>query len=171
MTARLEYFLRNNVKTYRVTFADLQSSTNPSNGVLWELFGVANAEVKLRHYQVSKPSIAISPHKLQQNTIGSTGSTGQAVRSPVRIKADSTYAGVFRTYSVHPGSTSAVTPKDSGELQNIDIATTDVMNEHYGDDQGKFAPTLQGSSESFIGVITSTGQVTFNGYLEFTVEP
>lgn len=170
MSARLEKFLRNNVLTYRLAFSDLTSDTGATSRLALEIFGVANKHVKLRHVQVSKPSIAVSPFQLNKYSIGTTGTTGQSLGTPVPfLGTNSTYAGSVRLYTVNPSSTAGGTLVDS--LQEIDVAATDVMNEHYGDDRGMFAPTLNGSTESFGLAVTTTGSVILNGYAEWTVEP
>lgn len=168
--ARLEHYLRTQVRTYRVALSDLATDTGNTAKIAVEVFGVANKHVKLRHVQVAKPSLAIAPFQLNKYSVGSTGSTGQSLASPLLLSgpAGSSYGGNVRLYTVNPSST-AGTLVD--QAQEIDIATTDVMNEHYGDDQGKFAPTLYGSTESYAMVITSTGANTLNGYIEITEEP
>jgi len=173
MSARLEHWLRTSVPTYRVALADLTSSTVSANRIAVEIFGQANKEVKLRHIQISKPSLAIAPYRLNKYSVGSTGSTGgstgQSLPSSVPFRGtDSTYAGVIRFYTNNPSSTAGTLV---GTLQEIDIATDDVMNEDFGEAKGTFAVTLQGSTESLAMVIGSTGATVLNGYIEFTVEP
>lgn len=154
---------------YRVAFGDLTSDTLATERVGLELFGQANKEVKLRHLQVSKPSLPLAPFRLVKYSIGTTGSTGQVLASPVpQAGTNTTYGGNVRTYTSNPSSTAGTVV---GDLQNIDISTSDVMNEHYGDPGQMQSFALQGSSESFGLILGSTGAVVFNGYLEFTVEP
>lgn len=171
MSARLEYFLRNTVRTFRVTFADLTSTAGSTGSRLnFEVTGVANKRVKLRHLQIFKPSTAIAPFQLGQYVVASTGSTGQSIISPVRLNDPngSTFGGTVRFYSSAPA---AGTLLNQGFLVDQDLTTGDVVNEHFGDEKGISVPTLEGSSESFAGLVTSTLSVIFNGYLEFTEEP
>jgi len=175
MVARLQNYLRNSTsfQTYRFVLSDLTTTTNAgANGLYCEVFGIDNAHVKLRHVQFSKPSLDVAPFLINAYSIGSstTASTGTTRISPVNIGnfTGSSYAGEVRFY------TSFVSPSTGtlvDQFQEIDILTTDVMNEHYGDDQGKVAPTLRGSSESYGFAITSTGGTVLNGYVEMTVEP
>jgi len=173
LSARLQHYLRTQISTYRFALSDLTTTTNAGNvGLAWEIFGEANRQVKLRHVQLSKPSIDIAPYQLNFYSVGSStsASTGTTRLSPVNIgnMTGSSYGGEVRTYTSLV-SASTGTLVDQG--QDIDILTTDVMNEHYGDDQGKFAPALRGSSESWGFVISSTGGTVLNGYVEFTAEP
>jgi len=177
--ARLDSYLRNstNVNTYRFALSNLTTTTAAgeagSTGLAFEIFGVANKQVKLRHVQFSKPSIAINPLLINKYSIASTtgSATGTTLRiSPVSFRGnDSSYGGEVRIYT---DLMSPTTGTLLDQLQQIEIAPTDVMNEHYGDDQGKFSPTLEGSSESFGFVVTSTAGSGFilNGYVEFTEE-
>lgn len=180
MPDRLEHYLRTstNVNTFRFSLSDLTTTTASeeagSTGLAFELFGVDGKHVKLRHVQISKPSIDISPLLINKYSIAST--TGSATGTTVRISplsfrgSNSSYSGEVRIYT---DLMSPTTGTLLDQLQEIDIASGDVMNEHYGDDQTKFAPTLQGSSESFGFVVTSTAGSGFvlNGYVEFTEEP
>ena len=172
--ARLEHFLRTQVRTYRVALADINTSTGSTGSVIAvEILGVANRLVKLRHIQISKPTISITPYRLNYYSVASTGSTNQVVGasgstfSVVQISgpAGSTYDGVVRRYISPPVAGTLV-----GSLQDIDLSTGDVMNEHYGDEKGYHAPTLRGSSESFGIEIGSTTAVVWNGYIEITEE-
>lgn len=166
--ARLEKFLRD-IRTYRVAFEDLATDTNAGAKIAIELFGAANKHVKLRHIQISKPTVGIAPFQLNFYSVGSTGSTGetQAVNSQMR-QGDSTYGGIVRLYTVSPDATTGTL---LNTLQEIDISTGEVMNESYGDRGVIQSVTLTGSSQSLAIVITSTGANTLNGYLEFTEEP
>lgn len=180
MNARLEHYLRSstNVNTFRFALSDLTTTTAAgeagSTGLAFEIFGVDNKHVKLRHVQISKPDVAIAPFQINKYSIAST--TGSATGTTLRISplsfrgSNSSYGGEVRIYT---DLMSPTTGTLIDQLQEIDIGTADVMNEHYGDDQTKFAPTLQGSTESFGFVVTSTAGSPFvlNGYVEFTEEP
>jgi len=169
MSARLDHYLRTQIPKYRVALSDLATDTGAGAKIAFELFGIANKEVKLVHLQMSKPSIAITPFQLNKYTIGSTGSTGQTIVSPVRARGtDSTYGGIVRLYQSSPDASTGTL---DDQLQEIDLDTTDIMNEHYGDDRGIGLFVLESSAESFGFAITSTGANTLNGYIEFTSEP
>jgi len=175
MVARLEYFLRNTVRTYRVTLADLTTSTAGSTSgaqTYFEIVGAPNKKVKLRHFQNFKPSGAIAPFRLAQNSVATTGSTGQTLISPTRISGsgDSTFGGTVRFYSVGPPSGSG-TLLNQGFILDQDLSTGDVVNEGFGDPHGIASPELISTSESFVGLVTSSSAVILNGYLEFTEEP
>jgi len=173
LSARLQHYLRTQIPIYKFALSDLTTTTNVGNsGLAFEIFGEDNKHVKLRHVQISKPSLDIAPYQLNFYSVGSStsASTGTTRLSPVNVGnlTGSSYGGEVRTYTSLVSSSTG-TLVDQG--QEIDILTTDVMNEHYGDDQGKFVETLRGSTESWGFAITSTGGTVLNGYVEFTVEP
>lgn len=175
MVARLEHHLRNTVRTYRVTLADLTTSTAGSTSgaqTYFEVVGAPNKKVKLRHFQNFKPSGTIAPFRLAQYSVATTGSTGITSISPTRISgsADSSFGGTVRFYSIGPPSGSG-TLQNQGYILDQDLSTGDVVNEHFGDEKGIAAPELISTSESFAGQVTSSSAVILNGYLEFTEEP
>ena len=174
MVARLENFLRNTVRTYRVTLADLTTSTAGSTSgaqIYFELIGAPNKKVKLRHFQNFKPTGA-HQFRLAQYSVATTGSTGITSVSPTRISGsgDSTFGGTVRFYTVGPPSGSG-TLLNQGYILDQDLSTGDVVNEHFGDEKGIACPELISTAESFAGEVTSSNAVILNGYLEFTEEP
>jgi hypothetical protein len=178
MSARLDFYLRNTVRTYRVTFADLATSTAGSatgSQIYFEVQGAAGKKVKLRHLQIFKPLVSIAPFRLAQYSVATTGSAGETIISPTRMNnsSGSTYGGTVTFYSTGPtsGAVNAATRLDQGYILDQDISTGDVVNEHFGDERGISCPTLLGSSESWAGIVTSAATVTLNGYIEFTEEP
>lgn len=175
MVARLEHFLRNTVRTYRVTLADLTCSTAGSTSgaqTYFEIVGAPNKKVKLRQFQDFKPSGNMAPFRLAQYSVATTGSTGITSISPTRISGsgDSTFGGTVRFYSVGPPSGSG-TLLNQGYILDQDHAAGDVVNEGFGDAGGRSCPELISTGESWAGLVTSTSAVVLNGYLEFTEEP
>ena len=89
MVARLENFLRNTVRTYRVTLADLTTSTAGSTSgaqIYFELIGAPNKKVKLRHFQNFKPTGAHQfrlAHSRNQN-IRAAAHAGQVTGARMR---------------------------------------------------------------------------------------
>ena len=177
MSDRLEQYLRNSTgfRTYRFALSDLTTTTNSvgseSTGIAFEIFGIANSEVKLRHVQISKPSIALEPFQINKYSIASSTSASTAITriSPVPFRGtNSSYAGEVRFYTalVSPSTGTLV-----DQLLETDLATGDVMNEAFGDRGGISAPMLQGSTESFGFVIAASGGTVLNGYVELTAEP
>jgi len=168
MTSRLEKFLRD-IRTYRVAFEDLATDTGNGDKIIVEIQGVANQLTKLRHIQISKPTIGITPFKLNLYSVNTTGSTSQTVVADIQVKVtDSTYGGIVRLYTSSPDASTGTL---FSTLHDIDISTGEVMNEAYGDRGVIMTPTLTGSTEAFGITITSTGANTVNGYVEFTAEP
>ncbi len=170
--ARLEHFLRNTVRTYRVTLADVTSTAGASTGtMLFEVLGAANKKVKLRHLQIFKPNVTVAPFRLAQYSVASTGSSSQSAISPTRISGSggTTYGGIVRFYT--GGQPAGGTLLNQGIIVEQDLSTGDVVNEHFGDERGYSCPTLSGATESFAGLVTSTASVVLNGYIEFTEEP
>ena len=166
--ARLEKFLRD-IRTYRVAFEDLATDTGAGAKIAVELFGSDNKHVKLRHVQISKPTIGIAPFQLNFYSVGSTGSTGETQAVDAQMKqGDATYSGIVRLYTVSPDASTGTL---LNTLQEIDISTGEVMNEAFGDRGVIQSVTLTGSTQSVGIVITSTGANTLNGYVEFTEEP
>lgn len=175
MVARLEHHLRNTVRTYRVTLADLATSTAGSTSgaqVCFEVVGAPNKKVKLVHFQNFKPSVPLAPFRLLQYSAATTGSTGQTNISPTRISGsgDSTFGGQVKFYTLSPVSASG-TLLNQGSLVDQDLSTGDVVNEHFGDEGGIGRPELISTGESFAGQWVSTSAATLNGYIEFTEEP
>lgn len=162
-SARLAHYLRssNHIRTYRVVFSDL---TSTAAGALFELSGAANRNVKLRHIQISKPNVVLEPYTLERYSTLTSGGT-QTSTSTIRISHPngSTSLSEARLFTVVPTLGTLV-----GLLQEIDFAVTDVLNEHYGDEDGSNAPTLEDSTHAF--VLRGSAGVVLNGYVEWTEE-
>jgi len=165
--ARLDHYLRTQIPVYRIALSDVNASTGSTGGgIAIEMTGVANSRVKLRHIQIAKLD-GLATVRTSYFSVASTGSTNQSLLAPVQWpRGESTYAGNVRQYTASPSPGTLV-----GHIQQIDLSTGDVLNEHYGDERGFFTPFLNGSSESFAIEINSTSARTWDGYIEFTVEP
>ena len=162
MSARLDYYLRNNIRTFRVALSDLSGDC----GVVAEVTGATGKFINLRHVQLSKLNKDAFPVLLERFSTRSTTGTYTEV-SPVRISHPngSTFAGRVRTFTVAPTAGTLI-----DQFQEIDISTSEVMNEHYGDADGSQMVRLQDSTHTF-AIVCNTSGVLWNGYLAFTEEP
>lgn len=169
MSARLEKWLRD-LRTYRVALEDLAFEADSTGRLAVEIFGSAGKLTKLRHVQMSKPSLGIAPFQLNVYSVGTTGgSSSPTVASDMQLNQDNaTYSGIVRLYTNGPTTTEGTLFKT---FQEIDISTGEVMNESFGDRGVINSVTLTGSSQSIGLVVTSTGANVLNGYIEFTEEP
>lgn len=159
-SARLSLTQRK-IRVYRVSLSDLAGVS----GVAFELIGVANKIITLRHIQMSKPSVALTPFTLEKLSSASTGGTS-TTPTPVPMRASDAAAGaVIKLYTVAPVKGALI-----DQIQEIDVAIDDVLNEHYGDNDARTgAPRLEAASQVLAGVITVTS--ILNGYIEWQEEP
>ena len=158
MTARLE-LVRRNLRVYRVAFSDLAGLS----GVIVELGGSANKRITLRHIQIAKPSTGLTPYTLEKLSALSTGGTSS---TPTPVPSRTEYAaadGVVKLFTAAPTKGSLI-----DQIQEIDIATGDVMNEDYLENDVPIW-TLDAAAQAFAIVITVTS--TINGYIEWSEEP
>lgn len=160
MSARLE-LVRRTLKVYRVTFSDLAGVS----GVAVELVGAANKLITLRHIQISKPSVALEPYKLEKLSAASTGGTS-TTPTPVPMRTSNAAAsGVVKLYTVAPTKGALI-----DQIHEIDIATGDVMNEGYGEGSTRSgAARLEAAAQTLVILIAATS--TLNGYIEWEEEP
>ena len=157
-SARLE-LTRKKTRVYRVAFSDLSVG---GAGVGVELIGATNKLVTLRHIQISTPSGAIQPLKVEKLSTASTGGTSS---TPTPVPNRTSFAAASAVVKLYTGAPSKGALID--QLQEIDVATTDVLNESYDPNNGAYA--LEAATQTI--VLTFPGAVTLNGYLEFQEEP
>jgi len=150
---------RRNIPVYRVAFSDLSVG---GAGVGVELLGVANKLITLRHIQVSKPSSAIEPLKLEKLSSACTGGTSSSVAG---VPNRTSFAAADSTVKLYTGAPTSGTIIN--QLQEIDIGTGDVLNEGFDPNNGAYA--LEALAERL--VLTFPGSVTCNGYIEWQEEP
>ena len=164
MSARLEKWLRDNIFTYRAVLDSITTST--ALGAFLSIAGEANKLTKLRHVQISKPDTALTFQVARVDVTPTTGTYTEL--SPARIShsTGSTYGGVVRAYTVIPtlGGTTEL-------FQTIDLSTSEVLNEHYGDRADIRTPELNGDSGAIILNSSVAAAVQLSGYVEFTREP
>jgi len=129
-----------------------------------ELVGVDNKDVKLRHVQITKPSVSLAPLKLEKlSPVSTTGTSTSILPAPFR---GTTALATFKLYTVFPTKGTVI----GRALQEADLSTGEWMNEHYGDEDGSNpVPPLQSSTESYAWSVTVASLV--NGYVEWTEEP
>tara|TARA_Y100000310_G_scaffold344918_2_gene460513 strand:+ start:2655 stop:3134 length:480 start_codon:yes stop_codon:yes gene_type:complete len=157
-SARLAY-VQKQIRVYRVAFSDLSVG---GAGVGVELAGAANKLITLRHLQMSKPSGAVSPIQLEKLSAACTGGTS-TTPTPVPNRTSHAAAnGVVKLYTAAPTKGALI-----DQIQEIDLATTDVVNEAFDPNNGAYA--LEAAAERL--VLTFPGAVTFNGYIEWQEEP
>jgi len=153
--------VRRKVRTYRVAFSDLNAVT----GVAIELIGAANKLITLRHIQISKPTVAHAPYKLEKlSTACTIGTSTTPTPLPTRTSMAAADA-VVKLYTVAPTKGTLV-----DQAQEIDIAATDVVNENYGDgDSQSGAFRLEAAAQVLVVVIDADS--VMNGYIEWEEEP
>jgi len=165
VSARLDHYLRNNIRTYRHVFIDDTGST--SGGVLFQLTGAAGKKVSLRHIQMSNPNVGFNPFLVERlSTLCSTGTPVALSPVPISNPNGSSAGAALSQYS-------ALAPTKGtliGAIHNIDLSTSIVMNEHYGDEDGGNSVTMEDSTHAVAISITTTG-IIVNGYIEWTEEP
>ncbi len=171
MSARLEQYLREQenanveirrkIRVYRVAFSDLAAVS----GVAVELVGTSKKLVTLRRIQISKPTVALTPYTLEKLSSASTGGTSTSPTPTPVLGSDGVADAVVKLYTSAPTSGTVL-----DQLQEIDIATGDVMNEAFGDDRDRSgAPKLENATETLVITVTVTS--TVNGFIEWQEEP
>ena len=150
---------RRKVRVYRVAFSDLVVA---GAGVGVELLGVANKLITLRHIQISKPSGAIQPLKLEKLSSACSGGTSSSI---TWVPNRTSFAAADSSVKLYTGVPTTGTVIN--QLQEIDIATTDIIDESFDPNDGAYA--LEALAQRL--VLTFPGSVTFNGYIEWQEEP
>ena len=108
--------------------------------------------------------MALEPYILNKS---STPSSGGASNSPLPIPLRTSFiaaSAVIKLFTVAP-----VTGIVVDQLHEIDIASTDVMNEGYIDNDGRGIVKLEGVNETLTIVVAT--DVILNGYIEWQEEP
>ncbi len=166
--ARLAHYMRNStqIRTYRAAFSDATGST--TIGILFELSGVADKKVTLRHIQISKPNTAFTPIKIERLSTLSISTGTPTNLAPVRLSnpGGSTSLSTLRHFADIPVTKGTLL----NQIQEIDLTTGEVLNEHYGEEIGGPGVVLVDSSHA-IGIDIGTTTIVFNGYIEWTEEP
>ena len=150
---------RRNIPVYRVAFSDLVVA---GAGVGVELLGVANKLITLRHIQISKPSSAIEPLKLDKLSSACSGGTSSSITGVPNRTSFAAAGSSVKLYTGAPTSGTVI-----NQLQEIDIGTSDVMNEGFDPNNGAYA--LEALAQRI--VLTFPGAVTCNGYIQWQEEP
>jgi len=150
---------RRNIPVYRVAFSDLVVA---GAGVGVELLGVANKLITLRHIQISKPSSAIEPLKLEKLSSACSGGTSSSITGVPNRTSFAAAGSSVKLYTGVPTSGTVI-----NQLQEIDVATTDIIDESFDPNDGAYA--LEALAQRL--VLTFPGSVTFNGYIEWQEEP
>ena len=150
---------RRKVRVYRVAFSDLVVA---GAGVGVELLGVANKLVTLRHIQISKPSGAIQPLKLEKLSSACSGGTSSSITGVPNRTSFAAASSSVKLYTGVPTTGTVI-----NQLQEIDVATTDIIDESFDPNDGAYA--LEALAQRL--VLTFPGSVTFNGYIEWQEEP
>lgn len=160
-SARLSLTKRN-IKTYRIAFSDLAAVS----GVMVEIIGAANKKISIRHIQISKPSVALAPLTIEKlsaaSTVG-TSTTPTPVPTATRFAA---FSGTVKLYTVAPTKGALI-----DQIQEIDVATGDVLNEHYGSDANDNGRIIELEAATEVLALVGTVTTILNGYIELTEEP
>jgi len=160
MVARLA-LVKGQIPAYRVAFSDLVAA---EAGVAVELIGVANKLVSVRHIQVTIPSANILPLTIEKLSAASTGGTS-TTPTPVPLRTSFVAASaVVRLYTAIPTKGTLI-----DQIQEIDLPTTSVLNEHYVLEDGTTSVVLEAAAQTLVLVVSAT--MTLNGYIEWTEEP
>ena len=166
--ARLSQYLRNStqIRTFRAAFSDATGST--SAGILFELSGAADKKITLRHIQISKPNTAFTPIQIERLSTLSISTGSPTALSPVRVSnpGGSTSLSTLRTFADVPATKGTLL----NQIQEIDLSTGEVLNEHYGDEDGGQSVVLNDSTHAIAITMNTTG-IIVNGYIEWTEEP
>ncbi len=158
--ARLAFHKRN-IKTYRIAFSDLAAVS----GVMVEIIGAADKKISIRHIQISKPSTALTPLTIEKLSAASTGGTSTSPTPVPLAKRFAAFSGTVKLYTVAPTKGALI-----DQIQEIDIGTGDVMNEHYGGEDGG-GRTVELEAVDEVLVLVGGVTTTLNGYIEFQEEP
>ena len=159
MVARLTQ-IKSKIPVYRVVFSDLVAVA----GIAVELVGVKDKLVTLRYIQLSKPSAALEPYILNKSsTVSLLGASTSPTPLPLRTSYPAALA-VVKLFTTAPTSGVVI-----DQLHEIDIASSDVMNEGYIDNNGQGIVKLETAAETLTIVVATS--VTLNGYIEWQEEP